>query len=97
MCKWPEADFERKRYNPLMEYKDFEKALSRLENIVGELEEGELALEKALKLFEEGVKIARFCSTKLDEAERKVEILLKDKQGQRAEEPFQTGEDPDQS
>ena len=86
-----------KQGNPLMEYKDFEKALSRLENIVGELEKGELALEKALKLFEEGVKIARFCSTKLDEAERKVEILLKDEQGQLAEEPFQTEEDQDQS
>ena len=80
-----------------MEYKDFEKALSRLENIVGELEKGELALEEALKLFEEGVKIARFCSTKLDEAERKVEILLKDEQGQLAEEPFQTEENQDQS
>ncbi|MEE8160184.1 MAG: exodeoxyribonuclease VII small subunit [Acidobacteriota bacterium] len=80
-----------------MEYKDFEKALSRLENIVGELEKGELALEEALKLFEEGVKIARFCSTKLDEAERKVEILLKDERGQLAEEPFQTEEDQDQS
>ena len=80
-----------------MEYKDFEKALSRLENIVGELEKGELALEKALKVFEEGIKISRFCSTKLDEAERKVEILLKDEQGQLAEEPFQTEEDQDQS
>ena len=80
-----------------MEYKDFEKALSRLENIVGELEKGELALEEALKLFEEGVKIARLCSTKLDEAERKVEILLKDEQGKLAEEPFQTEENQDQS
>ena len=78
-----------------MEYKDFEKALARLEGIVGELEEGELALEEALKLFEEGIKISRFCNTKLDEAERKVEILLKDKQGEVSEETFQPeGEQP---
>ena len=71
------------------EYKDFENALARLEGIVGELEKGELALEKALKLFEEGIKISRFCNAKLDEAERKVEILLKDEQGDVSEEPFQ--------
>ena len=63
-------------------------ALVRLESIVGELEKGELALEEALKLFEEGVKISQFCNTKLDEAERKVEILLKDKKGQLSEESF---------
>ena len=72
-----------------MEYKDFENALARLESIVGELEKGELALEEALKLFEEGVKISRFCNTKLDEAERKVEILLKNEQGQLTEDTFQ--------
>ena len=73
-----------------MEYKDFENSLARLESIVGELEQGELALEKALKLFEEGIKVSRFCSTKLDEAERKVEILLKDKKGELNEEAFQS-------
>ncbi len=70
-------------------YKDFEDALARLEGIVEKLEKGELALEKALKLFEEGIKISRFCNTKLDEAERKVEILLKDEKGDVTEEPFQ--------
>ena len=77
-----------------MEYKDFEKALARLENIVGELEQGELALEKALKLFEEGVKISRFCGAKLDEAERKVEILLKDGKGELTEKTFQPEGEP---
>ncbi|MFQ5929375.1 MAG: exodeoxyribonuclease VII small subunit [Acidobacteriota bacterium] len=72
-----------------MEYKDFENALARLESIVGELEKGELALEEALKLFEEGIKISRFCNAKLDEAERKVEILLKNQKGQLTEEVFQ--------
>ncbi len=77
-----------------MEYKDFENALARLESIVGELEQGELALEKALKLFEEGIKVSRFCSTKLNEAERKVEILLKDKTGELTEEAFQPEGEP---
>lgn len=72
-----------------MEYKDFEKALERLETIVRELEKGALSLEDALKLFEEGIKISRFCSSKLEEAERKVEILLKDSRGKLVEEPFQ--------
>jgi len=71
-----------------MEYKDFENAFARLETIVGDLEKGELALEEALKLFEEGVKISQFCNAKLDEAERKVEILLKNKEGQFTEESF---------
>jgi exodeoxyribonuclease VII small subunit len=71
-----------------MEYKDFENAFARLEGIVGKLEKGELALEEALKLFEEGVKISQFCNTKLDEAERKVEILLKNKEGHLTEESF---------
>jgi len=72
-----------------MEYKDFENALGRLETIVAELERGELALEKALQLFEEGITISRFCNGKLTEAERKVEILLKNKEGKLAEEPFE--------
>ena len=71
-----------------MEYKDFENAFARLETIVGDLEKGELALEEALKLFEEGVKISQFCNAKLDEAERKVEILLKNKEGQLTEKSF---------
>ncbi len=72
-----------------MEYKDFENALTRLETIVVELERGEVPLEKALQLFEEGITISRFCNSKLTEAERKVEILLKNKDGKLAEEPFE--------
>ena len=80
-----------------MEHKDFEKALDRLEKIVGKLEKGDLALEEALKLFEEGTQITRFCSTKLDEAERKVEILLKNKKEQLTEQSFQIEDDQNQS
>ncbi len=73
----------------MMDYKDFENALGRLEAIVGELEKGELALENAINLFEEGMKISRFCSGKLDEAERKVEILLRNERGKFEERPYE--------
>ena len=55
---------------------DFEKNLQRLEEIVQKLEDGELHLEESLKLFEEGVKISRQCNDKLNEAEKKVKLLL---------------------
>ena len=71
-----------------MAEKKFETALARLEEIVAELESGELALEQSLKLFEEGVKLARICNARLEEAERKVEVLLKDKAGNLITKPF---------
>ena len=55
--------------------KDFESAIAELESIVKTLEEGDLALEKSLALFERGVHLSRFCHGKLEEAERRVEIL----------------------
>jgi exodeoxyribonuclease VII small subunit len=55
--------------------KDFESAIAELETIVRTLEEGDLALEKSLALFERGVQLSRFCHAKLEEAERRVEIL----------------------
>ena len=55
----------------------FEEALGRLEDIVTRMEAGDMTLEASLKAFEEGIKLARLCSGKLDEAERRVEILLK--------------------
>jgi exodeoxyribonuclease VII small subunit len=61
--------------------KDFESALKSLEEIVGQLESGDLTLDRALELFEEGVQVSRFCSSKLDEAERKVEVLIKTADG----------------
>jgi exodeoxyribonuclease VII small subunit len=59
----------------------FEDALNKLEKIVAQLEGGDIPLEESLKLFEEGIRLSRFCNHKLDEAEKKVEILLKDKNG----------------
>ena len=67
---------------------DFESAIKRLEEIVAQLESGDLQLEKSLELFEEGIKLSRFCHTKLDEAERKVEILLKNAEGELKRSPF---------
>ena len=55
----------------------FEEALGRLEDIVKRMEAGEMTLEESLKAFEEGIKLARLCSRRLDEAERRVEMLLK--------------------
>ena len=59
----------------------FEAALARLEQIVQRLEKGELALEESLVLYEEGVRLSRVCHAKLEEAEGKIEILLKDQRG----------------
>jgi exodeoxyribonuclease VII small subunit len=75
-----------------MAEKKFEAALSRLEVIVSELESGELGLEQSLKLFEEGVKLARVCNARLEEAERKVEVLMKDKNGKMTAKPFEEEE-----
>lgn len=54
----------------------FEDALEKLENIVREMEAGEMPLDSALKSFEEGIRLIRFCSAKLDETQRRVEQLL---------------------
>lgn len=72
-----------------MAEKKFETALARLEELVQELEQGDLPLEQSLKLFEEGIKLSRICNTRLDEAERKVEVLLKDKAGNIKARPFE--------
>jgi len=67
----------------------FEEALSGLEKIVAQLEGGEIPLDDALQLFEEGVRLSRFCSAKLDEAERRIEILMKGADGEWQAMPFQ--------
>ena len=60
----------------------FEDALSRLESIVEKLEQGELSLEESLAAFEEGIRLSRICSKRLDEAEKKIEVLIKGEDGQ---------------
>jgi len=66
----------------------FEAALERLEGIVGKMEGGDLSLDDSLKMFEEGVRLARLCSAKLDAAERRIEILLKNADGETEAMPF---------
>ena len=66
----------------------FEESLKRLEEIVTQLEGTKLALEQSLQVFEEGVKLVRSCAGRLEDAERRIEILLADKEGQLHVEPF---------
>ena len=72
---------------------EFEAALKRLESIVGNLENGELSLEAALKQYEEGVRMADICSKRLTEAEKKVEVLMKTGGGKLKVSPFEPGTD----
>ena len=60
----------------------FEEALQQLEQIVQKLEKGELPLEESLKLYEEGIRLSRLCHGKLEEAEGKIEMLMKDARGE---------------
>jgi exodeoxyribonuclease VII small subunit len=73
----------------------FEKDLEKLEQTVEALEAGGLSLDDALKRFEEGIKLARRCEKALTEAERKIEILVKNAQGEIAAEPFADEEEPE--
>ena len=66
----------------------FEDSLARLEQIVGQLETGNLPLEESLKVFEEGIAMARHCARYLEEAEKRIEILTKDDQGALGTTPF---------
>lgn len=61
----------------------FEDAMARLETIVSELERSELPLDQSLKIFEEGIKLSKTCLKMLDDAERKVEILIQEKDGRK--------------
>jgi len=66
----------------------FEAALKRLEGVLDSLEHGDLALEESLAAFEEGVRLVKFCQQKLDEVEKRVELLLKDDAGKFFTRPF---------
>jgi len=60
---------------------NFETALEDLEQVVEQLESGDLALEDSLAAFEKGVGLAKFCNQKLNDVEKRVELLLKDREG----------------
>ena len=73
----------------------FEKAIQRLEKIVDDLETGELDIDKSLEIFEEGIKMSRVCSKKLNEAEAKIEKLTRNQKGELVAELFPVSEEND--
>ena len=79
-------------YNNMAE-KKFEEALDELEKIIQRLEDASIPLDEALSLFEQGIKLSRLCARKLDAAEKKVEILLRDESGTMRREPFNEPEE----
>ena len=66
----------------------FEQGLGRLDELIEQLEDGEIGLERSLEFFEEGIKLSRVLNKKLDQAEKKLEILLKDEEGRLSAQPF---------
>ena len=76
---------------------EFEKAFQNLEKIVQRLEGEELPLDESLQLFEEGIRLSRFCHQRLEEVEKKIELILADAKGQPQTEPFATGEDDEEA
>jgi exodeoxyribonuclease VII small subunit len=72
----------------------FEKALERLEKIVAELEEPERGLEASLELFEEGVALSRFCRGKLEEIQKRVDVVLRETPDGLVTEPLDADEEP---
>ncbi|HKZ01801.1 MAG TPA: exodeoxyribonuclease VII small subunit [Pyrinomonadaceae bacterium] len=71
--------------------KSFEASLEALEHIVRELERGDLPLEKSLELFEQGIRLSRECQERLSQAERRIEVLMRDNQGRPVVVPFEEG------
>ncbi len=68
----------------------FEQSMKKLEQIVQELESGDLPLEEAMEKFEEGIKLSNLCSEKLDETEKKITLLLQNQEGSVLEKPFES-------
>lgn len=75
---------------------DFEKSFQNLEKIVQRLESEELPLDESLQLFEEGIRLSRFCHQRLEEVEKKIELILADAKGQPVTEPFEDEELPEE-
>ena len=74
----------------------FEQAMARLEAIVGQLENGDLSLDESLKIFEEGIRLSKNCLKVLEEAERKVEVLVQDTNGKKQLRAFSLDDDADE-
>lgn len=69
--------------------KSFEEAINELEQIVSRLEKGDISLEESITNFQQGIELSRYCSSKLDEAEKKISILLQDENGKLVEKDFE--------
>jgi exodeoxyribonuclease VII small subunit len=96
----PETRLERVNSPPIKKVDtpkkpDFEKSLARLEEVVRRLESPQLSLDDAMKLFEEGVALSRECQKQLEDAEGRVEILLKNADGKLTAEPFEPERESD--
>lgn len=76
--------------------KKFEVAMEELENVVEHLESGELSLEDSLAAFEKGVGLVKLCNQKLTEVEKKIEVLVKDKEGKLQLKPFESDSEKDE-
>jgi exodeoxyribonuclease VII small subunit len=76
-----------------MAKKTFEQSMQQLEQIVAELESGELPLEQAIKKFEDGMELSRFCAQKLEETERRITQLVRDSSGRPVAKPFPAAPD----
>jgi len=74
---------------------EFEKAFQQLEEIVKRLESEEMPLDESLQLFEQGISLSRLCHKRLEEVEKKIELILADAKGQPRTEPFEEPEDED--
>ncbi len=82
-----------KKPEPATKKPEFERSLARLEEIVRKLENTNLSLDEAMKMFEEGVALSRDCQKQLEQAEGRIEILMKKAGGEMAAEPFEPGSD----
>jgi len=76
---------------------EFETAFQKLEKIVQRLEGEELPLDESLQLFEEGIRLSRFCHQRLEEVEKKIELILADAKGQPVTEPFEEADEDDEA
>jgi exodeoxyribonuclease VII small subunit len=90
--KQPQKPREQSRKKKTVKELDFEKSLERLEHIVAEMEKGELSLDNCMTHFEEGSKLANLCASKLEDTEKKIEILLKKSGSDAAWSPYSTGD-----
>lgn len=76
-----------------MKNKSFEEAMSELEKVVNELEKADLSLDESVKKFQEGMELSNYCNQLLEDAEKKISILIENKNGEIEEKDFVTGKE----